>query len=320
MSASKPGFSPASPVLLWAVFGALFSCFSITVFGAWLAAAEAFAAVPITAADSMPGHTLLLLRGLEGLSVAVAVLGLYAYLIKPWLRTGQAPLAGLLLVGGLITYVLDTTVNFSDYHMAWNKHSFNRGTWASFFPGHKGPTQYAEAWLWGPPMYMYFGVVLAALQLKVFDWIRPRLGLLAGLLTAFAAAFVFDFIAESAIIRFSQAYAWPYTVGALSVWVGMQFQFPLYESLLVAIYASLYSALLYSGRDQKMTWIERGSEAFSGPLKGALRLFAATGFAALCTAMYFGGFYLFSQFADSQVALPSYLRYADPQWPATSVR
>ena len=320
MSALRPAVSLASPVLLWAVFGALFSCFSITVFGTWLFSAEAFVAVPISVTDTMPGHTLLLLRGLEGLSMMVAALGLYAYLIKPWLRTGHVPLAGLLLVGALITYVLDTTVNFSDYHMAWNKHSFNRGTWASFFPGHTGPTQYAEAWLWGPPMYMYFGVVLAAIQLKVFDWVRPRLGLFVGLLLAFVAAFAFDFIAESAIIRYSHAYAWPYTVGAWSVWAGTQFQFPLYESLLVAVYASLYSVLLHSERGQKMAWIERGSEVFSGPWKGVVRLFAATGFAALCTAIYFGGFYLFSQFADSQVTMPAYLQFVDPAWSETPVR
>ena len=316
MTLSTLPYSPSRPVVLWAIFGAVFTCFSISVLGAWLFSAEAFVAVPITAADNMPGHTLMWLRGLEGLSVAVALLGLYAYLLKPWLNTGQAPLAGLLLVGALITYVLDTTINFSDYHMAWNKHSFNRGTWAAYFPGHTGPTQYAEAWLWGPPMYMYFGVVLAAIQLKVFDWVRPKSGLLVALLLAFVVAFVFDLVAESAIIQLTHAYAWPYTIGALSLWAGTPFQFPLYESLLVAIYASLYSALMYSARGQKLAWIERGSEVFYGPVQLLIRLLAATGFAALCTAIYFGGFYLFSQFADSRVEMPAYLHYADPAWSA----
>lgn len=317
MPAFTPRFSLARPVVLWALAGALFSCFSAYVFGAWLLSAEAFVAVPITEADAMPAHTLMCLRALEGLSVLVALAGFYAYLIRPWLRSGHAPLAGLLLVGALITYVLDTTVNFSDYHMAWNKHSFNRGTWAAFFPGHSGPTQYAEAWLWGPPMYMYFGVVLAAIQLQVFDRLRPRLGMLGAVLLAFTAAFAFDLVAESAIIQLTHAYAWPYTVGALSLWVGTQFQFPLYESLLVAIYASLYSVLIYSGRGGKLPWIERGSEVFSGGVQLLVRLFAATGFAALCTAIYFGGFYLFSQFADSQVVMPAYLMYVDPAWSVT---
>ncbi|MGL4318166.1 MAG: spirocyclase AveC family protein [Pseudomonas sp.] len=313
MSTLKSGSSRASPVLLWAALGALFSCFSISVFSAWLLSADAFVAVPITAADSMPGHTLALLRGLEWLSVAVAVLGFYAYLIKPWLRTGEAPLAGLLLVGALITYVLDTTVNFSDYHMAWNKHSFNHGTWASFFPGHTGPTQYAEAWLWGPPMYMYFGVALASIQLYTYRLTRPRAGRVLALLLAFAAAFIFDLIAESAIIRFTEAYAWPYTLGSLTVWVGTQFQFPLYESLLVAIYASLYSWLMHSSRGG-VSFIERGINDVSARYRLLVRLCAATGFAAVCTAIYFGGFYAFSQFADTRVEMPSYLMYSDEDW------
>ncbi len=315
MPALNSRFSLARPALLWAFVGALFSCFSLAVFGAWLFS-DAFAAVPLTEADAMPAATLVALRMLEALSVVVALVGLHAYLIRPWMRTGQAPLAGLLLVGALITYVLDTTVNFADYHMAWNKHSFNRGTWAAFFPGHTGPTQYAEAWLWGPPMYMYFGVVLAAVQLQVFDRLRPRWGVAIAAPMAFAAAFVFDLIAESAIIQLTHAYAWPYTIGALSIRAGTQFQFPLYESLLVAIYASLYSALIHSERGAKLAWIERGSEAFSGASLLLIRLFAATGFAALCTAIYFAGFYLFSQFADSQVVMPAYLMYADPAWSA----
>lgn len=314
MSALNSCFSLARPVLLWAFAGALFSCFSAYVFAAWLLSAQAFVAVPLTAADSMPGSTLIGLRVLEALSVLVALAGLYAYLVRPWLRTGHAPLAGLLLVGALITYVLDTTINFADYHMAWNKHSFNRGTWAAFFPGHSGPTQYAEAWMWGPPMYMYFGVVLAAIQLQLFDRLRPRLGLVFAALLAFSAAFVFDLIAESAIIQLTHAYAWPYTIYALSIWAGTQFQFPLYEALLVAIYASLYSTLIYSERGGKLAWIERGSEGLSGASGLLIRLFAATGFAALCTTIYFGGFYLFSQFADSRVVMPAYLMYADPAW------
>ncbi|MOA42732.1 hypothetical protein D3C78_1648060 [compost metagenome] len=44
------------------------------------------------------------------------------------------------------------------------------------------------------------------------------------------------------------------------------------------------------------------------------RLGAATGFAALCTAIYFGGFYAISQFADTRVELPSYLMYSDDLW------
>lgn len=303
-----------SPVVLWGVLGALFSCFSLAVFIAWVLSPDAFAAVPLTAADAVDRHRLWMLRAFEAVSVLVALAVLYLYLIRPWVRTGQAPLEGLLLIGALITYVLDTTINFSDYHMAWNKHSFNMGTWGHAFPGHEGPTRYAEAWLWGPPMYMYFGVALASIQLKTYQLTRSRLGLATALLLAFVAAFLLDFIAEAAIIRFTEAYAWPYTLGSLTVWTGSQFQFPLYESLLVAIYASLYSGLLHSSRHNGSSFIERGVSELPGRFQFLARLFAATGFAVVCTAVYFGGFYAFSQFADTRVAMPSYLMYSDQDW------
>ncbi|AOE86762.1 spirocyclase AveC family protein [Pseudomonas sp. TCU-HL1] len=302
-----------SPIVLWAMLGALFTCFSFVVFGRWLLSGE-FAPVPLTAADEMDAQALLMLRGLEAISLLVAVVALYVYLVRPWVKTGHAPIEGLLLIGALITYVLDTTINFSDYHMAWNKHSFNMGTWGGFFPGHEGPTRYAEAWLWGPPMYMYFGVALATIQLVTLRLARPWLGLSAALVLSFAAAFLFDFLAESAIIHFTEAYAWPYVVGSLTVWPGSRFQFPLYESLLVAIYASLYSWLAHSKRGDGLSFIERGLFELPAGLRLVARLGAATGFAALCTAIYFGGFYLFSQFADIRVELPSYLMYSDDRW------
>lgn len=309
-TATHPLFNP---IVLWASLGALFSCFSVVVFGRWLLSAE-FAPVPLTPFDVMDARTLLMLRGLEAISLLVALAALYVYLLRPWLKIGQAPFEGLLLIGALITYVLDTTINFSDYHMAWNKHSFNMGTWGGFFPGHEGPTRYAEAWLWGPPMYMYFGVALATVQLAVFRLSRSCLGLPAALLLAFGAAFLFDFLAESAIIHFTEAYAWPYTVGAFTVWPGSQFQFPLYESLLVAFYASLYSWLAGSKQNDGLSFIERGLFELPVHLRSVARLSAATGFAALCTAIYFGGFYAFSQFADIRVELPSYLMYSDVHW------
>lgn len=306
--------SVISPIVLWSLFGLVCALFSLSVFGQWLLSPTEFSAVAVTAADAMDAGTLQTLRIVEGISMTVAVGAVYLWLLRPWIKTGTPSIAGLLLVGALLTYVLDTTVNYADYHMAWNKHSLNFGTWASFFPGHTGPTQYAEAMLWGPPMYLYFGVALATIQLKVIDVLRPRIGLVVALAVSFVLAFCFDLIAESTIIQTSEAYAWPYVVGAWSVWSGTQFQFPLYESLLVAIYSSLYALLLNSARRQGVSFIERGVDQLPSALRLPARLLAATGFAAVCTTIYFGGFYLISQSADTRVEMPAYLQYSDAGW------
>lgn len=302
----------ATPILMWALLG-LFACaLSFWVFGQWLLS-DAFAPIPITEADAISSNALLLIRVVEVISTGVALWALVHYLVRPWLRTGQPTIHGLLLIGALISYVIDTSVNFGDYLMAWNKHAFNFGTWASFFPGHTGPTQYAEALFWGPPMYLYFGVALGTIQLFTLDRLQPKIGFATAFAVSFAVAFLFDFIAESVIIH-AGAYAWPYTIGALTVWAGTPVQFPLYESLLVAIYASGYTFLMRSARTNGVSFIERGVDRLPSPARLPVRLLAATGFATLMTTIYFVGFYWFSQAADTAVTLPSYMMYVDANW------
>lgn len=296
------------PVASWALLGLLATIFSFSVFGAWMADPAAFAAVPIREADAMAGNGVLLIRLVELVSTCVALWAIWHYLVRPWVRTGTPPITGLVLVGALISYVLDTMVNYNDYWMAWNKHALNWGTWAASFPGHTGPTRYAEALLWGPSMYLYFGVALATMQLWIFDRVKPRVGMALALVIVYAAAFVFDLVAETTIIRM-EAYAWPTTIGALTLWKGSQFQFPLYESVLVGFYATFYMLLLRSARDNAVSFIERGVDRVPGGLRLPVRLLAATGFAAACTFFYFGGFVLISQYADHTVTLPSYLMH-----------
>ena len=309
------GVSSGYAVFVWAVLGVMACVLSFTVFGLWVTSDTAFQAVPITAADAMSENGLMLLRVVETISTLVALWALSYYLLLPWVRTGQASIRGLLLLGALVSYVLDITVNYSDYWMAWNKHAVNFGTWGDFFPGHTGPTQYAEAMLWGPPMYLYFGVALGYIQLFVIDTLRRKLGagFALALAASFVAAFMADFVAESLIIR-TEAYAWANVIGALSVWAGTQYQFPLYESLLVAMYSTGYTLLMMSDRKNGISFIEHGVQRVSGASRLLLRFLAATGFAATMTTMYFVGFNLFSHHADTRVELPSYLMYSDPDW------
>jgi hypothetical protein len=293
--------------LPWMLLGIVATAFSLTVFGSWLMSPTAFSPVPITAAQAMAEGGGQRIRMLEWISSAIGVVCLLAFLIVPWLRNGRAPIVGLVMIGALISYVLDTAVNYSGYVMAWNVHSINFGTWAAHFPGHTGPTRYAEALCWGPPMYLYFGVVLGLIQLTIFNLLYRSMGFIAAGLLSFAAAFFFDAGAESLIIQTTEAYAWANTVARLSWWPGTQFQFPQYESLMVAIYSTGYALLLNSSHRHQESFIEQGCSDLPAPLRLPARLLAATGFATLMTLIYFVGFGVFSQYADSPAPLPTYL-------------
>lgn len=297
-------------VYLWALFGLLWSGFSLAVFGQWLLSDSHFSPVPLTAADAISPQALGLLRLVEFCSLFVACVTLQRYVVAPLLRR-ELPLQGMLVLGALIAYCWDTTINYHDYLMAWNKHSVNFGTWAAFWPGHSGPTHYAEALFWGPPMYLYFGVGLGGLQWLLIQRLQRRgLSLSAALALTFIAVALVDLVAESVIIRCG-AYAWPKTVTALTLWSGELYQFPLYEALLVACYASAYALLFRSQTRDGSAFIERGCEGRRGLWPFLLRLFAAFGFAGLIAGAYFMGFLLFSLGAGEAIALPPWLQYVE---------
>lgn len=260
----------------------------------------------------MPKADIFKIRIFEVISSSIALIALYIFLIRPWLKTGRAPILGLTLIGALISYVIDTTVNYHGYFMAWNVHSINWGTWAAFFPGHTGPTRFAEALFWGPPMYLYFGVLLGLIQYMVIHTAQKRFGfsLVAAVLTSMVVAFFLDLLAEWGIIFFTQAYAWARTISWLTLLPGSQFQFPLYESFAVAIYGTIYSSLIKSSKENRISYIEQGVDRLPGALQLPARFFAATGLANVITAIYFGTFFLFSCYANSQAALPHYLMFS----------
>lgn len=298
------------PVVLWATLGLIASVFAISVLGRWICS-PAFAPVPLGPEDAMPGAGVLVIRLFEALSVSVMLAIFYFYLIRPWRREGRVPFTGLMLFGALLSYVLDVTVDYHGYWMAWNRYSLNMGVWSSFFPGHTGPKQYAEAMVWGMPMYCYFGVLLGSLQLKVIDAARTRLraSLPVATLLSMAFAFVFDLAAEWLIIVATQAYGWGLTTRAFTLLPGSQYQFPLYECLAVAFFGTIYAFILKAERDRGSVFAERGHELLPPWLGAPVRVLAAIGLAFVPTAVYFGTFNLFSIGADSYAALPHYLTY-----------
>jgi hypothetical protein len=300
----------SNAIVYWALAGCVCCVFSASVFGQWILSDTHFSTVPITAADAVSDAQILRIRIVEILSSLVALAALGFYCLRPVLKGKSILMEGLLLFGAIVSYVLDTSINYFDYYMAWNKHGINWGTWGAFFPGHSGPTNYAESLFWGVPMYLYFGVALASIQLFVVKHLRNvvNCGFMVALLCSFPVVFLFDLVAESTIIR-TGAYSFPNTIGALTVWKGSQFQFPLYESFMVGIYVSMYSMLMHYRDANGLTIIERGLDRFSSGAKFPLRFFAACAFSMLCTGVYFGGFNLFAMFSDNLITLPEYMMY-----------
>ncbi|MGF7141150.1 spirocyclase AveC family protein [Roseimarinus sediminis] len=294
-------------VWYWAGFGIIITLFACFVYGSWIFDSNQFKPVSIPF-ESMSAQNILKIRIFETISLLVAIVTLWIYLVKPIMKTGKAPIEGWMLIATLIGYVFDTSINYTDYVMAWNVHSINLGTWGEHFPGHSGPVRYAEGLLWGPSMYMYFGLLLGLIQYNVIEDLKPKIGTLGAVNASFILAFLFDFIVESIIIRTTEVYAYPHIVPALTAFVGHQYQFPLYASFLVATYSTIYVLFIYSSKRSNESFVERGLSTIPVRFQFPIRFLAAVGFTALPIIIYFGGMFFFCQFAETTIVLPQYLK------------
>ena len=104
-----------------------------------------------------------------------------------------------------------------EYLFAWNAHSVNMGSWASFIPTASPDHQsrYAEALLWGIPMYTYFciGVAIVRHAVRHDGCARaiPGISNVRALGISVVIAFVFDVVIENLVIRLGHGYAFART-------------------------------------------------------------------------------------------------------------
>lgn len=312
MSATTP--PPRHSVVLWAALGAAWAFFCVVVVVRWVGSAN-FGPAPIRPGDTMPTHSLVMLRVVEVLSVVVFLTSAWILAVRPWLRTREVTIEGLLILGGVFGFVADSALNLYAFLFSFNAHSVNLGSWSAQLPFHHGdaPTGYGEALLWGLPMYIYFCSALAAMGLWVRRKVRERRPqvsdtlVMVGMWVGFV---VFDVVVENLIIRLSEGYAFVQTQKGLTLWPGKAYQFPIYESLLVGCVAMGFAAIRLSaeGDEHGRSFIERGVDSLPGSLRLPARALAAIGYSAVVLLVcYHLPFNWLSVGGGSFAHLPSYL-------------
>ncbi|HWJ82438.1 MAG TPA: spirocyclase AveC family protein [Nocardioides sp.] len=320
---ARPAARPAAdqapprsyPVLAWAVLGALWMALCVHTVLGWVTSDRDFGPAELSPGDTMPTSSLVALRVVEVASVLVLLAAIWFLAVRPWRLRREVRIEGLLIVGGIFGFVMDSWLNVYGFLFSFNSHSVNLGAWSAHLPFHTPgvPTEYGEALLWGLPMYVYFCSGEAALGLGVRAlllrrWPRMSPTLVLALMWVFF--FVFDFVIENLIIRTSEAYSFVRTEGALTLWDGQQYQFPLYESFLVACVAMAFASVRMSAeRDPEgRSFIERGVEHLPTWSHHPARLLAATGYAAAVLMIcYHMPFNWLSLGGSSMADLPSYL-------------
>jgi hypothetical protein len=301
---------------LWAIAGVVFAAIAVAAWVQWIASGDQFVQAPILGPDEYSDTRLVGLRVIEALSVLVLVGIVWATVVTPLRRDGRLGFDGRTAIGCLFAASLDGMLNMFEYLFAWNAHSLNLGGWTAFLPltDDGASTRFAEALAWGVPMYLYFIMGVGMMGHWIVMRLRaryPGISNARAYLVVFAFACVFDFVVENAIIRSTQAYAFAKTNGALTLWSGSLYQYPIYEIFLVAVMGVLFTSLRLSVTDSPdgISYAERGFERFRPALQPWVRLFAITGFSCMVLFLvYHVGFNWLGTNGDSIAPLPSYLR------------
>lgn len=315
-AAGAAAASRGGHVAMWALLGAVGLAVSLEVWVRWISSSTEFRPAPILGPDVYATWRLVLLRGTEVASGTVLVLLLFATVVRPLRRDGRLGLDGKIALGCLIGCITDGVLNMFQYIFAWNAHSVNLGSWSAFLPlhGNAAHSRYAEALIWGIPMYMYFCIGVAVAGCALIGVLRkrfPEISNTAALAVVFAAACVFDFVVENAIIRGTQAYAYAKAPSGITLWAGSLYQFPVYEMLAVASLGVIFTALRLSAIDAAdgVSWVERGAHRLPLRLQTPVRVLAVIGFSLTTLfVVYHLPINWLGTNGDSVVALPSYLR------------
>lgn len=278
----------------------------------WIASDSLFRPAPIAGPDSFDGTALVILRVIEVVSLLIAAGTIWVFLVKPFVVTGRLTLDGKIVIGSLLASGIDPLINYFHYTFAWNAHAVNMGSWLAFFPLHTGPVRYAEGLAWFVPQYLYLGIGLAAIECRIILWLRRRYPEIANIRSfgiAFVSVFAIDIVIEQLFIR-TRVYAFPRTWEAFTLFAGTEFQFPVYESLFVGLYAAGFTYLRMSAHDDPdgISFVERGVQRWPPRLRTPMKLLALIGFCAVWAAFaYFLPWSWLSVAPDSFIEVPSYM-------------
>jgi hypothetical protein len=273
---------PVLPIKLFAALGVFFLALTIYIFAAWFLSGDAHA-IP-GGPTPFPTWWRVSIRVYEGLSSIAALTLLYLLLVKPWLRRGELTLDGLLCVVFIMLFWQDPLSDYFQTAATYNAYSLNLGSWAAQIPGWLAPNGAKLAWpiVWGPPSYLLFflaGVWAGSAMMRKARARWPRMSNLGLVLICYGMMMIVDLIAETFWVRFGLYVFLGPPWKALTLFSGHYYQFPVYETMFLAIPMTIFACIRHFRNDRGETLAERGVEKLqmSKGRIGAMRFLALLG-------------------------------------------
>ncbi|MGQ0700739.1 MAG: spirocyclase AveC family protein [Panacagrimonas sp.] len=302
----------SKPVYLFAAWGVISLCIGLFAMGSWLGSAD-FKPSPM-GPDPLPNSVWWTLRITEVVALSCAVWLLWKFMIKPWRQTGKLGWDGMFMISGFLLWWTDPIDNYFNFTFMYNTGFFNMGSWTRFIPGWEAPNQhlFPEPLFFVGGLYIWWFIAPVAIgcwAMRKLQEARPDYSMMTRLGIMFGAFMVFDFIAEG-IFQYLEIFKYVGTYAPLTVFAGTEHQYPLYNSVIMAMFFMGMTSLRYFRDDKGNSWAEKGIDQVQLPAAGksVLRQFAIMGFlSANIMIMYYTPYLLFSMKVDSFPQYPSYL-------------
>lgn len=275
----------------WAATGAGFLTLQFYVFARWIASGpERMPPGPTPVPDWMK----IALRSWEIAGVTATAGCLYWFVFRPLHRDRRLSFDGMLVLCLGLLYWQDPTPNYFNYGaFTYNSYLTNFGSWAEFIPGwlaHGTGHSYAEPILWAGPSYVYAlmtGIIAANVLMRRIRSRWPHLGTLSLVGAAYAFIVSFDLLLELVMARVG-AITYSGAIESLTFFHGHYYQFPIYESFLVAGFWTALACLRFFRDDKGRSTVERNLDEVraTGRQKTGLRFLALVGVTQIAFLSY----------------------------------
>jgi hypothetical protein len=279
------------PVQWWAALGTVTVVVVAYVVIRWITGPY-FKRVP-AGPTHVPGWMHVELLIWQSISIPLALLLLYRFVIRPWRRDRSVGPDGILLIGFSFMWFQDPLPSAGNHWLVYNASMLNMGSWANSTPLFaafgRGGAMTTEPLLFTPAAYLYLMLLGAALGTWVMRAARRRWPQIStgGLVACcFVSMCAVDAVLEALIFLPLGVFEYPGGHGAL--FPGTYHKYPVNEMFAIAMVFTALSSLRYFTDDRGRMWIERGAERVSGSSRVQLAVRALASIGAMQLIMFLG--------------------------------
>lgn len=304
---------PSTPVVLWALAGALSLGVIFSGWIRWMASSD-FRSSPKGPSSFSTAH-LVFLNIFQYAVFALGVLMVWRYLVRPWRAQRRLTFDGMMMIAVLTMYFYDVVDNFFRSSFAYNAYFVNFGGWTSFVPGFQlsSRSQTTEPFIVMLGFYAIFMFGSAVFGCWFVRRVQARYGRISTLscfVALFSTVAVIDFIVENVFMR-TQFAAYTGGLRGLTLFAGHYYQFPVYEVFIIALFAVGMTSIRFFRDGEGRSLAERGiaALALSPRVERPVRFLAITGMVQLWFIVgYFVPYNFFALISNVFPAYPSFLR------------